>query len=60
MKAYVVTTGMIFGLLVAVHLWRMLAENPQLATDPIYLAITVVAGGLAIWSWRVVRLFPPR
>jgi NO-binding membrane sensor protein with MHYT domain len=58
MKAYVVTTGMIFGLLVAVHLWRMLAEHPHLATDPIYLAITAVAGGLAIWAWRVVRLFP--
>ena len=58
MKAYVVTTGMIFGLLVAVHLGRILAENPQLATDPIFLAITAVAGGLAIWAWRVVRLFP--
>lgn len=58
MGAYVVTTGMIFGLLVPVPLWRMLAENPQLARDPNYLAIAVVAGGLAIWAWRLVRRFP--
>lgn len=33
------TTGMIFGLLVAVHIWRMLADNPRLAADPIYLTM---------------------
>jgi hypothetical protein len=54
MKAYVITTGAIFGLLVVAHIWRMIAENAQLATDPAYLAITFIAGALCLWAVRLV------
>ena len=33
MKAYVMTTGAIFGLLVVAHIWRVIAERPGLAKD---------------------------
>jgi hypothetical protein len=55
MKTYVVTTGTLFGLLTVVHLWRIIGEEPQLATDPWYLLITATAAALAIWAWRLVR-----
>ena len=37
MKAYLVTTGTLFALLALVHLWRIIAEWPRLATDPWFI-----------------------
>jgi protein-S-isoprenylcysteine O-methyltransferase Ste14 len=54
MKAYVMTTGAVFGLLTLVHLLRMIME-PHLATDPLYVLITAAAGGLCLWAWRLLR-----
>ena len=56
MKTYVMTTGVIFGLLTLAHLLRVIAEGPRLATDPWYVLITVAAGALCAWAWRLVRL----
>jgi len=55
MRAYTITTGIIFGLLVAAHVWRMIAENPGLAADPLYIAITLVAAALSVWAAVVLR-----
>ena len=57
MRAYVITTGVIFGLLVVAHLWRMVAE-PHFATDPGYILITVAAGLLSVWAGLVLRRSP--
>jgi hypothetical protein len=57
-KAYVVTTGSVFGLLVVAHVWRVVEEGPHLATDPSYIVITAVAAALCLWAWRLVRLMP--
>jgi hypothetical protein len=56
MKTYVMTTGIVFGLLTLAHIWRAFAEGPHLATDPSFVLITVVAAGLSVWAWRVLRL----
>jgi hypothetical protein len=56
MKAYVITTGTVFGLLTVAHIWRVFAEEPHLATDPLFVLITVVAAALCLWAWRVLRL----
>jgi hypothetical protein len=58
MKAYVLTTGVVFALLVAAHLWRMVAESPALARDPGYLAITLASGLLSLWAGRLLRRPP--
>ncbi len=59
MRAYVMTTGVIFGILVVVHVWRAVVEGPHLATDPWYILITLAAAGLCVWAWRVLRRAKP-
>jgi hypothetical protein len=58
MKAYVMTTGSIFGLVVAAHVWRAVDEGPHLAADPVFILTTAIATALGVWAWRVVRLIP--
>jgi hypothetical protein len=55
MNTYVRTTGLLFGLLTAVHVWRMLEER-ELLTEPWYLAVTATAAALALWAWRLLSL----
>ena len=57
MKAYIVTTGTLFGLIVVAHLLRVVAE-PPLATDPWYILLTAAAAGISVWAWRLVRALP--
>jgi hypothetical protein len=56
MKTYVITTGALFGLLTLAHIWRMVEENRELATDPSFLLITAVAAALCLWAFRLVRI----
>jgi hypothetical protein len=56
MKAYVMTTGAVFGLITLAHVLRIIAEGPHLATDPWYVLLTVVAAALGLWAWRLLRL----
>jgi hypothetical protein len=59
MKAYLVTTGAIFGLIAVLHLLRDITERSRLATDTVpYLAeaaLGLVAAALAVWAWRLFR-----
>ena len=54
MKSYVITTGVVFGLLTAAHIWRAIAEGPHLATDPFFIAVTVAAASLCLWACRLL------
>jgi hypothetical protein len=53
MKAFLVTTGVLFGLMVVVHLVRVGAE-PRMAKDPWFIVITVAAGVMSLWAWRLL------
>lgn len=53
MRTYVMTTGVIFGLLVVAHVWRMLVEG-HLASQPEYIVITLIAALLSLWAFRLV------
>jgi hypothetical protein len=55
MKAYVVTSGVIFGLLTIAHLLRIAFENRQLATDPGFILITLASATMCMWAWGVLR-----
>lgn len=55
MRAYLIATCIVFGLLVVVHLGRLIVEGPRVASDPWFVGATVVAAGLAGWSWRLLR-----
>ena len=56
MKAYVMTTGVVFALLTLAHLLRIFMEWPHVVREPFFLLITIAAGGLCLWAWRVLRL----
>ena len=58
MRAYVLTTGVIFGLLAVAHLFRVVGESHHLATDPWFLIITVIAALLSVWAFTVARRIP--
>lgn len=60
MKTYVITTGVVFTLLTLTHLLRIVVEWPQAAREPLFLLITLAAGALSFWAWRVLKLLKSR
>jgi hypothetical protein len=56
MKAYVITTGAVFGLLTLAHIWRILAEERHLATDPFFMVVTLITAALCLWAARLLWL----
>ena len=54
MKAYVITTGIIFGVLTVLHLLRMGVER-HLITDPHFILLTLLSAVLCIWAFGVLR-----
>ncbi len=58
MRAYVMTTGAVFGLITLAHVLRIFAEGRHVATDPWFLLLTVATAMLAFWAWRLLRLTP--
>ena len=55
MKAYLITTGTVFGLITAAHVWRILAEGSRLAKEPAFLILTVIAAGLCVWACSLLK-----
>jgi len=59
MKAYLITTGSIFGLIAFLHVLRSIAEWHLLATDPVsFLAMAglgVLAAALSVWAWYLLK-----
>ena len=53
MKAYVAVTGVLFGLLALVHVWRGFVEE-HLAADPWFIVTTVLSAALCVWACRLV------
>jgi hypothetical protein len=56
MRAYVMTTGVLFGLITLAHVWRVFEEGRDLATDPSFILLTIAAAALCLWAWRLLRL----
>ena len=54
MRAYILTSGSIFGLIVLAHVLRLVAE-PQVLREPVWILLTLAAAGLCVWAFRVVR-----
>jgi len=53
MRAYLLTTGIVFGLLALVHIWRVIQERASLAKDPWFLIITIIAAAFSFWAFRL-------
>ena len=54
MKAYLITTGTVFGLITLAHGWRLFAEGPHMAKDRVFILLTLAAAALCFWAWRLV------
>jgi hypothetical protein len=58
MKAYLITTGVIFGLIAVAHAARTVAEWSRLGTDPwFYLegpGLGIFSGALSFWGLRLL------
>jgi hypothetical protein len=49
-RAYVGITGLVFALMFAAHVARILAEGSGLLREPVIIVTTVLSLGLAVWS----------
>ena len=54
MKAYLITTGTVFGLLTLAHIWRAIVEGAHVATSPFFIFTTVLGAALCGWAWRLL------
>jgi hypothetical protein len=59
MKAYVITTGLLFLALALAHVSRVFWESQALAKDPENVIVGLIALGLSIWAFTVVRRAAP-
>jgi hypothetical protein len=55
MRAYLFTTGTVFGLITLAHIARVFAEGPGLAVDPAFLLLTALSAGLCAWSCVLLK-----
>jgi len=53
-KAYLIVTGVVFALIVGLHVAKALAEGPQTAKDPVFILLTVFAATLSFWAWSLL------
>ena len=54
MRAYVLTTGTVFGLIVLAHVWRIFEEGAHVATELPFILLTLTSAGLSLWAWRLL------
>ena len=55
MNAYLITSGVIFGLITVAHVWRAFAEGPRLAKEPLFICLTLLAAALCLWAGLLLR-----
>jgi hypothetical protein len=57
MKAYLITTGLIFALVALAHVARTIVERSRFAEDPWFLlegpGLGPLAGGICFWACRL-------
>lgn len=58
-RVYLLTTGILFGLLTLAHVWRVFAESATLARDPWYVLITTIAAVFCVWALALYRRTSP-
>ena len=58
MKAYVILTSVIFGLVTIAHIWRAMEEGSHLMKEPFFLLLTLLAAALCVWGARLAWRWP--
>ena len=55
MKAYIITTIVIFALVALSHVARIAQEGIWLMKSPWFMLTTALSVAMCIWAWRVLR-----
>ena len=55
MRAYITVTGILFALLVVVHIWRAIVEGTHIAQDPAVALSTLLSVGMCAWAVTLLR-----
>ncbi len=55
MRAYVITTSIVFALITVAHIARIIAESTMVMRDPFFAGSTVLSIGLFAWSIKLLR-----
>ena len=55
MKAYLVSTGSLFALLVAAHIARVAEEGTHLLKEPFFVLVTLASAWLSVWALLLLR-----
>ena len=58
MKAYLVTTSVIFALITVAHIARVFAESTRVLHDPWFVVMTLLSVGLFAWAMRFLARKP--
>ncbi len=54
MKAYIITSGTVFGLLTIAHILRVISEGSHVANAG-FILITLASAGLCVWAVSTLR-----
>ena len=60
MKAYVLTTGVVFLLVLAAHIARLFSEGLHPVQSPWFVITSALSLMLVVWAWRLFRQLSPR
>jgi len=53
MKAFVIVSTVVFGLISVAHVWRAVVER-HLVSQPWYIFTTLVGAALFLWGFRLL------
>lgn len=59
MRAYLISTGVLFALVALAHVWRVIAESRELATDPWFVLLTILSVAMSAWAFRLLPTVRP-
>jgi hypothetical protein len=57
-RAYLITTSILFALIVVAHIARVFAESTAVMRDPWFVGLTLLAIGMCGWGLRLLRQSP--
>ena len=58
MRAYLITTSILFALIVVAHVARVFAESTAVVRDPWFVGLTLLALGMCAWSIKLLTRKP--
>jgi hypothetical protein len=52
MKAYLLTTGILFAVVTLAHAWEVIDRRHLIVDDAVVFPVTI---GMTVWAWRLAR-----